>query len=177
MVFAWTEEAENTLLKMYKEGVSLSEIGDALGVSRSTISGKISRLRQRQEKAGEDSGGELKRRRPGTRAHKQPAVVQVAKDAPAIVQGPKKNKQLPPLVYDRFPEGAECKFPYGDLQKRMCFCGRKRVDHRLRAELSPYCEAHFKEAYIITATGSRRGRKPKGHFVIENKMLPGARRK
>lgn len=158
MVFAWTEEAENTLLKMYKEGVSLSEIGDALGVSRSTISGKISRLRQRQEKAGEDSGGELKRRRPGTRAHK-------------------KNKQLPPLVYDRFPEGAECKFPYGDLQKRMCFCGRKRVDHRLRAELSPYCEAHFKEAYIITATGSRRGRKPKGHFVIENKMLPGARRK
>ena len=41
---AWTEERLAQLRKLWDEGLSISQIGDALGVSRNAIAGKAHRM-------------------------------------------------------------------------------------------------------------------------------------
>ena len=41
---AWTEERLAELRKLWDQGLSISQIGDALGVSRNAIAGKAHRM-------------------------------------------------------------------------------------------------------------------------------------
>ena len=41
---AWTEERLAQLRKLWDDGLSISQIGDALGVSRNAIAGKAHRM-------------------------------------------------------------------------------------------------------------------------------------
>ena len=100
----WNDERLESLKKLWSEGLSISQIGEALGVSRNSIAGKAHRL------------GLPKRPSPISR----PKV-----DKPRVVM-PEMPKELPlrlelrQLVWSR----STCCWPTGDPKKNgIVFCG------------------------------------------------------
>ncbi len=163
----WTEERLETLKKLWTEGVSITQIGEALGVSRNSIAGKVHRL------------GLIKRQSPilGSTAKKtaQKSAPPVAKkDAPpAAKKTPDKTPDKTPAKKTFVPitppdpiiwaedqplklvlrnldwSRNKCSWPTGDPQNTdFKFCGKKVVAGK------PYCNDHCFEAYTTTREGA-----------------------
>jgi len=125
---AWTEERLEQLRKLWDEGLSISQIGDALGVSRNAIAGKAHRM------------GLPKRPSPISKS-----ATEVKK--PAKAKPPAEPVNLPlrlelrKLSWSR----SKCCWPTGDPKKTgFSFCGDPIVPGK------PYCLAHCEEAYTTS---------------------------
>jgi GcrA cell cycle regulator len=125
----WTDDRLAELKKLWDEGLSISQIGVALGVSRNSIAGKAHRM------------GLPKRPSPISKpkaAKLEPAAVMVERDLPLRLE-------LRQLVWSR----NKCCWPTGDPKKNgFVFCGEVVLPGK------PYCLPHCQEAYTTSRDAS-----------------------
>ena len=125
---AWTEERLEQLRKLWDEGLSISQIGDALGVSRNAIAGKAHRM------------GLPKRPSPISKSATEAKKPAKAKP-PAEPANLPLRLELRKLSWSR----SKCCWPTGDPKKTgFSFCGGPIVPGK------PYCLAHCGEAYTTS---------------------------
>ena len=121
----WTDDRLEGLKKLWSEGLSISQIGEALGVSRNSIAGKAHRM------------GLPKRPSPISRS-------KVEKPKTVVPEMP---KELPLRLELRKLEWSrnKCCWPTGDPKKNgFLFCGGSVVPGK------PYCLKHCYEAYTTS---------------------------
>ena len=125
---AWTEERLAQLRKLWDEGLSISQIGDALGVSRNAIAGKAHRM------------GLPKRPSPISKTAKE--TKKPAKPKPAAEpENLPLRLELRKLKWSR----SKCYWPSGDPKlSGFTFCGDAVVPGK------PYCLKHCEEAYTTS---------------------------
>ena len=149
----WKDEALVERLKsLHADGLSASQIGNRLGVSRSAVIGKIHRLGLAKGHgcyprltARNMLNARLARRPRRQRAEigwKKPpheifAEREAARQAPELFIPEHERKTLETL------EPADCRYPYGDPRTPdFYFCGKPRVGGL------PYCDWHRKIAFV-----------------------------
>ena len=125
----WTDERLEELKKLWAQGLSISQIGEALGVSRNAIAGKAHRM------------GLPKRpspiSKPKAEKPKAEPVVE-EQDLPLRLE-------LRQLVWSR----SKCCWPTGDPKKNgFKSCGDTVVPGK------PYCLPHCQEAYTTSRDAS-----------------------
>ena len=125
----WTDERLEELKKLWAKGLSISQIGEALGVSRNSIAGKAHRM------------GLPKRPSPISKPKAKKPKVEPAveeQDLPLRLE-------LRQLVWSR----SKCCWPTGDPKKNgFVFCGDMVVPGK------PYCLPHCQEAYTTSRDAS-----------------------
>ena len=125
----WTDERLEELKKLWAQGLSISQIGEALGVSRNAIAGKAHRM------------GLPKRPSPISKPKAEKRKVEPVveeQDLPLRLE-------LRQLVWSR----SKCCWPTGDPKKNgFVFCGDTVVPGK------PYCLPHCKEAYTTSRDAS-----------------------
>ena len=125
----WTDERLEELKKLWAQGLSISQIGEALGVSRNAIAGKAHRM------------GLPKRPSPISKPKAEKPKVELVveeRDLPLRLE-------LRQLVWSR----SKCCWPTGDPKKNgFVFCGDTVVPGK------PYCLPHCKEAYTTSRDAS-----------------------
>ena len=121
----WTDERLEELKKLWAQGLSISQIGEALGVSRNAIAGKAHRM------------GLPKRPSPISKSKaEKPKVEPVVEEQDLPLR-----LELRQLVWSR----SKCCWPTGDPKKNgFVFCGDTVVPGK------PYCLPHCKEAYTTS---------------------------
>ena len=125
----WTDERLDELKKLWAEGLSISQIGEALGVSRNAIAGKAHRI------------GLPKRPSPISKSKTEKAELVVKDDEPDLPL----RLELRQLEWSR----SKCCWPTGDPKKSgFVFCGHKVVPGK------PYCLSHCYEAYTTSRDAS-----------------------
>lgn len=170
----WTAEKIEQLNKLWSEGMSITEIGKILGMTRNAVVGKAHRL------------GLAKRpspiaRAPGPRPAAQPvpsaqpsrpvatpspAVVAAAPVAEAPVAAPKpampimsqpaRPRPTPAFRATRVANGPACRWPLGDPKSPdFHFCGSPSIEGK------PYCEKHCAMAYSGWSDASEKAEKHK----------------
>lgn len=125
----WTDERLEELKKLWAKGLSISQIGEALGVSRNAIAGKAHRM------------GLPKRPSPISRLRaEKPKVEAVVEEQDLPLR-----LELRQLVWSR----SKCCWPTGDPKKNgFVFCGCTVVPGK------PYCLPHCQEAYTTSRDAS-----------------------
>ena len=125
----WTEERLEEIKKLWAQGLSISQIGEALGVSRNAIAGKAHRM------------GLPKRPSPISKPKaEKPKVEPVVEEQDLPLR-----LELRQLVWSR----SKCCWPTGDPKKNgFVFCGDTVVPGK------PYCLPHCKEAYTTSRDAS-----------------------
>ena len=125
----WTDERLEKLKELWTQGLSISQIGEALGVSRNAIAGKAHRM------------GLPKRPSPisRTKAEKPKAVM------PEVAENLPLRLELRQLEWSR----SKCCWPTGDPRKNgFVFCGDVIVPGK------PYCLTHCQAAYTTSRDSS-----------------------
>ena len=121
----WTDERLNELRKLWAEGLSISQIGEALGVSRNSIAGKAHRM--------------------GLPKRPSPISKSKAEKAEAIIFGDQQNLPLRLELRQLEWSRSKCCWPTGDPKKNgFVFCGDTVVPGK------PYCLPHCREAYTTS---------------------------
>ena len=125
----WTDERLEELKKLWATGLSISQIGEALGVSRNAIAGKAHRM------------GLPKRPSPIIKPKaEKPKVEPVVEEQDLPLR-----LELRQLVWSR----TKCCWPTGDPKKNgFKFCGDTVVPGK------PYCLPHCQEAYTTSRDAS-----------------------
>ena len=125
----WTDERLEELKKLWAKGLSISQIGEALGVSRNAIAGKAHRM------------GLPKRPSPISKPKaEKPKVEPVVEEQDLPLR-----LELRQLVWSR----SKCCWPTGDPKKNgFVFCGDTVVPGK------PYCLPHCQQAYTTSRDAS-----------------------
>ena len=114
----WTEDRLTDLTRLWTEGLSITQIGLALGVSRNAVVGKVHRM------------GLPKRQSPIVKS-----------DKPRVPKAPIERRRTVPLSLEQWDRNT-CSWPIGDPKSEsFSFCG----DHV--APGRPYCTVHCAKAY------------------------------
>lgn len=169
----WTAEKIEQLNKLWSEGMSITEIGKILGMTRNAVVGKAHRL------------GLAKRpspiaRAPGPRPVAQPAPAaaprpvaapaaavvappaavaeapQPPKPAMPILPQPARPRPAPAFRATRVANGPACRWPLGDPKSPdFHFCGSPSIEGK------PYCEKHCAMAYSGWSEAAEKAEKHK----------------
>ncbi len=122
----WTEERLVLLKDLWGKGLSISQIGEELGVSRNAVAGKVHRLML------------PKRTSPISKAAKAPEVEERKEELPLRLS-------LRQIKWSR----SKCAWPSGDPKTtEFSFCGEQIVPGK------PYCHEHCELAYTTSRDGS-----------------------
>ena len=124
---SWTDERLAKLRELWDKGLSISQIGEELGVTRNAIAGKAHRL------------GLPKRQSPISQ--KKAATPEVVVEEPAELP---LRMALRKLNWSR----SKCAWPTGDPKHNdFHFCGAPILTGK------PYCAAHCAEAFTTSRDG------------------------
>ena len=114
----WTEDRLADLTRLWGEGLSITQIGLVIGVSRNAVVGKVHRM------------GLPKRQSPIVKS-----------DKPRAPQAPVQRRRAVPLTLEQWDRNT-CSWPTGDPKTdNFSFCGDQVAPCR------PYCTAHCAKAY------------------------------
>ncbi|MEQ8817807.1 MAG: GcrA family cell cycle regulator [Thalassobaculum sp.] len=114
----WTEDRLTDLTRLWGEGLSITQIGLVLGVSRNAVVGKVHRM------------GLPKRQSPIVKS-----------DKPRMPKAPIQRRRAVPLSLEQWDRNT-CSWPTGDPKTdNFSFCGDTVEPGR------PYCTAHCAKAY------------------------------
>jgi GcrA cell cycle regulator len=130
----WTDERLKKLKDLWKKGMSISQIGKELGVSRNAIAGKVHRLglSKRQSPISKQSAAKKET------AGKAKIEVVAPEDLPLKLA-------LRHINWSR----SRCSWPSGDPKTTaFSFCGKEVVQGK------PYCNDHCFEAYTTSRDSS-----------------------
>ena len=159
---SWTDERINELQKLWKEGLSASQIAARLGgVSRNAVIGKVHRLglpERASSPGGRPRGSKTKNRSGGSGGYRRRVGVRVVGNTLAyydadyepatfedVVVPLSKKMQLVELT------DQTCKWPSGDpTEPDFSFCGHKTKEEK------PYCEYHSRVAFLPTSDRRRK---------------------
>ena len=123
---SWTEERLEMLKALWEEGLSISQIGERLVVTRNAVAGKAHRLNLR------------KRQSPIAKKPKKAVEPETPKDLPLRLA-------LRGIQWSR----SKCVWPSGDPKTvEFSFCGEAIVPGK------PYCSEHCELAYTTSRDGS-----------------------
>ena len=123
---SWTEERLEILKALWEEGLSISQIGERLGVTRNAVAGKAHRLNLR------------KRQSPIAKKPEKAVEPETPKDLPLRLA-------LRGIQWSR----SKCVWPSGDPKTvEFSFCGEAIVPGK------PYCSEHCELAYTTSRDGS-----------------------
>ena len=118
----WTDDRLEKLRKFWADGLSISQIGEALGVSRNAVAGKVHRMELPKRPSPINKSKVIK-----------PTSIEVSIDQELPLR-----LELRQLVWSR----SKCCWPSGDPKKNgFKFCSETVVPGK------PYCLIHCKEAY------------------------------
>ena len=122
----WSDERLAKLEQLWSEGLSISQIGEALGVSRNSIAGKAHRM--------------------GLPKRPSPINAQrVVKSKPVEVAPPSRDLPLRMELRQLEWSRSKCCWPTGDPRKvGFLFCGDAIVPGK------PYCLKHCEQAYTTS---------------------------
>lgn len=129
---SWTDERLEKLKSLWKKGLSISQIGEELGVTRNAIAGKAHRigLPKRQSPIAASSSPRKAPRKPAAAEPDRPLPLRLA---------------LRKINWSR----SSCVWPSGDPKTvEFSFCGERIEPGK------PYCAAHCTEAYTNSRDGS-----------------------
>ncbi|MCE2518086.1 MAG: global cell cycle regulator GcrA-like protein [Alphaproteobacteria bacterium] len=126
----WTEDRLKKLKTLWEKGLSISQIGEELGVSRNAIAGKVHRL------------GLPKRQSPiSGKSQSKPA----AAPKPKVEVAEPENLPLKLALRNINWSRSRCSWPIGDPKTTAFkFCGDEVVVGK------PYCNDHCFEAYTTS---------------------------
>lgn len=165
----WTDDKVAALRKLWADGLSCSQIGARIGMSRNAVIGKVTRLglgARRGASPADDP--RMRRTRPqrapvragqgGPVAGRKSFVADVwAKfggDGPEPIPKGDDPADFPNLVAFADLKTNSCRWPIGDPKHgRFGFCGEPKV------EGLPYCGPHCRRAYQAPASQQRTKRK------------------
>lgn len=139
-----TQEDKLNIVKLFNEGLSYKEIGDKYGVTRSSISGIIGRMRRQQPEIEIKVKVLLKVKKP---REPKPRPVKMVTLKP-VAEKPKRIR-LDLLTSDSYVtmeelEDNNCKWPIGTpATPDFKFCGRP-----IKEKGCPYCLEHAVISYI-----------------------------
>ena len=123
---SWTEERLEKLQKLWDLGLSISQIGEQLGVTRNAVAGKAHRLKL------------PKRQSPISKTERQKNKTVKQRDLPLRLV-------LRDIKWSR----SKCVWPSGDPKTvEFNFCGAPIVPGK------PYCSKHCELAYTTSRDGS-----------------------
>jgi GcrA cell cycle regulator len=130
----WTDERLETLKKLWDDGLSISQIGEKLGVSRNAIAGKVHRL------------GLKKRQSP---ISNKTAAKSTAAQKPKVEVAEPENLPLKLALRQIDWSRSRCSWPIGDPKTTAFhFCGKDVVTGK------PYCNDHCFDAFTTTRDSS-----------------------
>ena len=122
----WTEERLVLLKDLWEKGLSISQIGEELGVSRNAVAGKVHRLML------------PKRTSPISRSNKTAEPAPIEEDIPLRLS-------LRKIKWSR----SKCAWPSGDPKTTdFSFCSAPILPGK------PYCQEHCELAYTTSRDGS-----------------------
>jgi GcrA cell cycle regulator len=138
----WADKDAEKLRKLHGEGLTSSQIADALGVTRNAVMGKINRLGLLKQRAPRPKHVRIKQKKP-----------QKEKQTHLRAQPPQLRIATPPVSDQEIPIAqrrtlleltqATCRWPIGDPGRPgFFFCGAPPS-----ASL-PYCTHHAQRAYL-----------------------------
>lgn len=149
----WTEERVADLKARWLAGQSAKTIGDALGIPRGAVCGKVFRLRT----AGELPKAELrepvpKAEEPSRRKRAMFSDVPIEPTEWIPPPGMPPHELSSPIPFAELDD-AHCKFPIGDGRDldALRFCGGPRMEYQRKYSkvLLPYCINCARIAYTI----------------------------
>lgn len=127
----WTDERLEKLKILWEEGLSISQIGEALGVSRNSIAGKAHRM--------------------GLPKRPSPIAKTKSSTVKPVAAEPEPDREMPLRLELRKLEWSrsKCCWPTGDPKfNGFSFCGAPIVPGK------PYCLKHCQEAYTTSRDSS-----------------------
>ena len=144
---SWTPEKEDKLVKLWKKGLTGSEIAKIFGTTRSAILGKVHRLKLDARALSKKTPSATK-----LKVENDGEVKQVKLDS-------RKNRFKALLLDQSFPPeqptkledltDEHCRWPLGKrMDPASFFCGRKPVESKSNGKKFPYCELHLLYAYV-----------------------------
>jgi GcrA cell cycle regulator len=141
---AWTEERKDALKKLWADGLSASQIGDELGVTRNAVIGLVHRMglpKRRENVAPAKNRVPSQRQRSARpRFNFVPPKAYEPVDKRAVVAAIVPPVEPPLSVFNL--TAATCRWPVGDPQEPgFRFCGHPPGAGK------PYCAAHCAMAY------------------------------
>jgi GcrA cell cycle regulator len=148
---SWTDERINELTRLWEQGLSASEIGKMLGVSKNAVVGKAHRLNLPARPSPIKRGANPKPRTPKAPIRTPDRRAQIGGRQAPVPRSLEPEAAPPPAIKKRIVarSGASaCLWPIGDPgDNDFHFCGEPAVSGK------PYCEEHCAKAYITKTRG------------------------
>lgn len=145
----WTPERIQTLIALWTEGLSTSEIGRRLGVTKNSVVGKVHRLGLKKRASPIRSRG-LTTNRPAAQPKAAPSTsarsgveARTTAQPEAIQAAPPVKKRTGPVVQLDSLKPGMCSWPVGEPgTEQFHFCAESVVPEK------PYCLEHCERAYV-----------------------------
>lgn len=141
-VKTWTDVQDQMLRTLHAQGLSFSQIGAEMGITRGAVSGRADRIGLPMRKEQSPRTGRPKKIKIGAerrrKVERQAAFKPKLNAMPAskvVEEPPRPRKPLVEL------EPGECRWPYRDAN--FTFCALPAVDGQ------PYCGPHCRAAYHV----------------------------
>jgi len=144
----WTPDRIQQLIALWNEGLSTSEIGRRLGVTKNSVVGKVHRLGLKKRASPIRTGPSITTKKPRPASPKVQAKVDAVAEARAVEAAPAEARPVPKkkpgeLVRMEALRPGMCNWPVGEPgADDFHFCGEKTVPEK------PYCAEHCERAYV-----------------------------
>lgn len=137
----WNQDRINRLTELWNQGLSASQIGDELKISRNAVIGKAFRLKLPSRKPREWPEGEARKpRKVSIRMKRRPLLGPLTDPEPLPAAAPLPPKAGKPVDFEGL-QNHHCRYIVSGDGEEVLYCGAKKQDG------FPYCGYHARRCY------------------------------